>query len=268
MMENLKDSASIKENSSSLELDHNDFKASLNISNVNFKYPGEKIEAINNFRLQVSEGEFVALVGSSGAGKTTIVDLMLGVLTPQTGSITISGKPPIDSIQKWPGAVAYVPQDVTIINGSIRENIAMGFPETFEEDSRIWRILEIVDLKEFIESKVEGLNFQVGDRGGHLSGGQRQRLGIARSLYTQPKLLVLDEATSALDGESEERITQAFEILKKKTTLIVIAHRLSSVRKADRIIYLDGGKVIDEGGFDELRGRNLDFDSLAKSMGL
>lgn len=268
MMEKLKDSSSIIENSSSLELNHKDFNASLNISNVNFKYPGEKVQAIDNVQLQVDEGEFVALVGSSGAGKTTIVDLMLGVLTPQTGSIAISGIPPIDAIQKWPGAIAYVPQDVTIINGSIRNNIAMGFPETFEEDDRIWSILEVVDLKEFVKSKAEGLNFQVGDRGGLLSGGQRQRLGIARSLYTEPKLLVLDEATSALDGESEERITQAFEILKRKTTLIVIAHRLSSIRKADRIIYLESGKVIDEGGFDELRENNLAFDSLAKSMGL
>ena len=268
MMEDLKDSPTVIETSSNLNLDHKDFKASLNVSKVYFKYPGQKVNAIDDFQLQVSEGDFVALVGSSGAGKTTLVDLMLGVLTPQGGSITISGKPPIDAIQQWPGAIAYVPQDVTIINGSIRDNIAMGFPETYEEDSRIWKILQVVDLKEFVKSKTEGLNFQVGDRGSLLSGGQRQRLGIARSLYTEPKLLVLDEATSALDGESEERITTAFEILKRKTTLIVIAHRLSSVRKADRVVYVEGGKVIDEGKFDELRASNQAFDRLAKSMGL
>jgi ABC-type multidrug transport system fused ATPase/permease subunit len=268
MMEDLRNSSMINEEIPELNLDHKDFEASIDISNLYFKYPGELGYAIENFRLKVREGDFVAIVGLSGAGKSTIVDLLLGVLKPDDGSISISGKSPIAAIEKWPGAIAYVPQDVMVINGSIRENIAMGFPETTNQDGRIWEILKDVDLFEFVSSKKDGLNFQVGERGSLLSGGQRQRLGIARSLYTEPKLIVLDEATSSLDGESEEKISKSFEKLKSKATIIVIAHRLSSIRKADRIVYVESGKVLAEGTFDLLKAENQSFRDLASTMGL
>lgn len=268
MMEELKNASNIREEISNLNLHHENFEASLDISDVYFKYPGETSNAIENFHLKVQKGEFVAIVGLSGAGKSTIVDLLLGVLTPDRGNILISGVSPIKAIEKWPGAMAYVPQDVIVLNGSIRENIAMGFPKSTDEDERIWEILKVVDLFEFVSSKENGLDFQVGERGSLLSGGQRQRLGIARGLYTEPKLIVLDEATSSLDGESEERITKSFEILKEKATIIVIAHRLSSIRKADRIVYIDSGKILAVGTFDFLKDENQTFKELASTMGL
>jgi len=208
------------------------------------------------------------LVGPTGAGKTSAADVLLGVLNPDSGSVTISGVSPAEAVLKWPGAISYVPQDVVIANGTIKQNVCLGFNPDLVPESYVWDALAAAQLVEFVRSLPNGLNSEVGERGTKISGGQRQRLGIARALFTQPKLLVLDEATSALDGETEAAITSAIQNLKGKVTVIVIAHRLSTVRDADNVVYLDKGKVVSQGTFDQVRAVVPDFDRQAKLMGL
>jgi ABC-type multidrug transport system fused ATPase/permease subunit len=164
--------------------------------------------------------------------------------------------------------MAYVPQDVVIVNSTIRENITMGYEFGEAPEEAIWEALRLAQLDEFVNSLPEGVNSHVGDRGTKLSGGQRQRLGIARALLTKPKLLVLDEATSSLDGETEANISQALSSLQGEVTIILIAHRLSSVRTAEKVIYLNEGKVMCEGSFEFVRNSVPNFDKQAKLMGL
>jgi ABC-type multidrug transport system fused ATPase/permease subunit len=210
----------------------------------------------------------VAITGSSGAGKTTLVDLLLGVHIPTSGDIYISGLSPLDAFQKWPGATAYVPQDTVIVNGNIWENIALGFDYNPEHEKYINEALKLSNLEDYVQSLPEGLFTKVGDRGHKLSGGQRQRLGIARALFTKPKLLVLDEATSSLDAQTESDITEAIKSLKGKTTIIMIAHRLSSVRNADQVIFINNGMIESIGTFEEVRKKVPNFDKQANLMGL
>jgi ABC-type multidrug transport system fused ATPase/permease subunit len=161
-------------------------------------YPSKTIPAVDGVSLEINPGEIVAIVGSSGAGKTTLVDLLLGVLDADAGEVLISGLPPLECFSNWPGAVSYVPQDVLVSNGTIRENVAMGFPKIEATDELVWNALNIAQLDEFVRSLANGLDTPVGDRGTRISGGQRQRLGIARAMFTKPMMLVLDEATSSL----------------------------------------------------------------------
>jgi ABC-type multidrug transport system fused ATPase/permease subunit len=207
-------------------------------------------------------------VGPSGAGKTSVVDVLLGVLTESSGTVLISGKRPLETIAQWPGAIAYVPQDVAMSSGTIKENITLGFPENSDDNELITSALEMAQLASFVTSLPHGLDTQVGERGTKLSGGQRQRLGIARAMFTKPKLLVLDEATSALDGQTESDISSAILELKGKTTIVMIAHRLSTVRFADLVIYIDGGKITAKGTFEDVRSQVPDFEKQAQLMGL
>jgi ABC-type multidrug transport system fused ATPase/permease subunit len=254
--------------SDSLTIDHQGFKPVVRFSNVSFTYPSKITPAISNVDLEVNEGHFIAVVGSSGSGKTTLVDLMLGVLEPSDGMILISGENPVDAVSKWPGAISYVAQDVTIANGTIRENITLGYPSTAASDSLINETLKVSHLIEFVEKLDSGMHTNVGERGTLLSGGQRQRLGIARAMLTRPKLLVLDEATSSLDGVTEFDVSESLLFLRGTTTVIMIAHRLSTVRKADLVVYLHEGRVVARGSFDEVRNAVPDFDQQAKLMGI
>ena len=161
-----------------------------------------------------------------------------------------------------------MPQDVATTNGSVRENVALGFPENLATDDLVYSALRIANLEQVINEMPYGLDTEVGERGTKLSGGQRQRLGIARAVYTKPALLVLDEATSALDGETEIQITEAINKLKGSTTIIIIAHRLSTVREADLVVYMEQGKIVASGTFDELRSKVANFDNQARLMGL
>jgi ABC-type multidrug transport system fused ATPase/permease subunit len=247
---------------------HDGFIPSLNISNVSLTYPEKSEKALTNLTLQAGPGTVVALVGPSGAGKTTLVDVLLGVLKPDTGSVQISGVTPLEAISTWPGAIAYVPQDVLVANGSIRENIALGYPLSVATDELVNEALRIASLSEFISTLPEGLDTNLGERGAKISGGQRQRIGIARALFTKPKLLVLDEATSALDGSTEESISNDINKLKGSTTVVLIAHRLSTVRDADLVLYMEKGRVVAHGTFNEVRSSVPDFDRQAKLMGL
>ncbi len=244
------------------------FVPELAIENVSYHYPNANQDAINQVTLEVLPGTIVAIAGSSGAGKSTLVDVLLGNLEPQKGKVKISGLLPSEVISKWPGAIAYVPQDTLIFEGSIRENISVGYPLHEATDERIEASLRTAQLLDFVKSLPEGADTFVGDRGNLLSGGQRQRLGIARALFTKPKLLVLDEATSALDGKTEHEFTLALDAIKATTTVILIAHRLSSIKHSDKVIYLENGKLISEGNFEFVRSSVPNFDTQANLMGL
>jgi ABC-type multidrug transport system fused ATPase/permease subunit len=250
------------------EFDHSGFHPEIRIEDVAFSYPGSDKKALDHINLEIESGSIVALVGPSGGGKTTLVDVLLGILKPDFGDVLVSKLSPIDAINQSPGAISYVPQDVSIIDGSIRENVAMGFPLDVATDERVNRAIQIAGLTDFVNSLPRGLDTQVGENGAKISGGQRQRLGIARAMFTEPKLLVLDEATSALDGETESKIAESILGLKGKVTVIMIAHRLSTVRDADQVIYMSNGLVLAVGTFEEVRSRIPDFDKQAKLMGL
>ena len=247
---------------------HEGFSSEISIENVSLIYPNKIVPAIANVTIAIPAGTSVAFVGPSGAGKTTIIDILLGVLIPDSGSVLVSGLPPLLAVAKWPGAVSYVPQDVVIAAGTIRENIALGYPMVEATDELVNSALKVAHLDEFVASLPDGIDTQVGERGARISGGQRQRLGIARAMFTRPHLLVLDEATSSLDGETEASISEAIHALRGSTTVVIIAHRLSTVRNADQVVYLSDGKVLATGTFEEVRKAVPDFDHQAKIMGL
>lgn len=251
-----------------LKFDHQGFEADISLENVTLTYPGKTKPAIERISIEIQSGQVVAFVGPSGAGKTSIVDLILGVLEPDSGVARIQSIAPLDAIRKWPGAVGYVPQDVMISNGTILENVCLGYTASEVPQDEVWRALEVAQLADHVRSLPEGLLTLAGDRGAKLSGGQRQRLGIARAMFTKPKLLVLDEATSALDGSTEADITDAVHSLKGGVTIVMIAHRLSTVRESDVIHYLADGKLIKSGSFDELKNSIPEFAHQAQLMGL
>ena len=251
-----------------LHRSHDGFTPELSATNLSFSYPRSEMQAITGISFSIPSGKSVAIVGSSGAGKTTLVDLILGVIHPDQGDIIISGMPPLFAINKWPGAISYVPQDVVIISGTIRQNVALGYPLSVATDERVTEALKFANLDIFALQLPKGIDAEVGERGTQLSGGQRQRLGIARALFTKPSLLILDEATSALDAETEEEITSALQTLNGSTTVITIAHRLSTVESADIVMYLDEGKLFAIGTFEQVRKIVPNFDRQAKLMGL
>jgi len=268
LIDSLKDTPKVKEFTDDLIVDHKGFKSNIEVDSISLKYPNQDSPALIDLSLNVSEGTSLAIVGPSGAGKTSLVDIILGVLPCDTGSIKISGKEPLVAIEEWPGAISYVPQDVTISNGTIRSNVSLGYPIELALDEIIWSALEIAQLASFVRNLPNKLDTPVGEYGTKLSGGQRQRLGIARAMFTKPKLLVLDEATSSLDGQTESDVSGAIKNLKGTVTVIMIAHRLSTVRGADQVVYMAHGKILARGTFEEVRGLVPDFDSQAQLMGL
>jgi ABC-type multidrug transport system fused ATPase/permease subunit len=245
-----------------------DFVADLIVDSVSLTYSDAAEPALIGASLVAPTGTSVALVGSTGAGKSTLADVILGVLEPDSGSVTISGLSPRAAIDKWPGAISYVPQAVALVAGSVRENVALGMPHDSIDDELVWDALRRAHLDDFLVESRDGLETMIGERGFRLSGGQRQRLGIARALYTRPKLLVLDEATSALDAETEQAIIKTLQELEGEVTTITVAHRLATVRFADQVLYLENGRVSARGKFDEVRAQVTDFDRQASLLGL
>ena len=247
---------------------HKGFEPKLDIVNIKFIYSDAIIDTIHDVSLKTNPGQFIAFVGPSGGGKSTLIDLILGLLTPASGSITISDLAPIDAIKKWPGSIGYVPQDVFVENSTVKENICLGFNPDSVSDELVWEALQMADLSEFVKGLEGQLSYQISDAGKNLSGGQRQRLGIARALLTKPKIVIFDEATSALDAETENRVSESILKLAGDCTVIFIAHRLSVIRSADMIYYIDKGKIVNRGTFEELRKLNADFNNQANFMGI
>jgi ABC-type multidrug transport system fused ATPase/permease subunit len=248
--------------------DYPGYLPTFKVSNVCFQYPGSVSRAISDVSFEISEGSVTSIVGESGSGKSTLADLLLGILIPDQGEILLSGKQVQESIELWPGATAYVPQEVALIHGTIRDNVTLGFESDHTSDSDIFQALELAQLGDFARSLPQGIDTMIGERGTRLSGGQRQRLGIARALFTKPKLIILDEATSSLDGSTEADISEAIQKLRGSVTVVIIAHRLSTVKESDQLLYLSEGKLVSQGSFDHIRGQVSDFDKQASLMGL
>jgi len=247
---------------------HGDFVPSVEVKDASVTYLDASEPALDSISMSVAPGTSVALVGSTGAGKSTLTDIILGVLEPDEGDVLISGVPPREAIERWPGAISYVPQQVALVFGSVRDNVALGLPTEAVDDNLVWEALERARVANFLRESREGLDTMIGERGVRLSGGQRQRLGIARALYTRPLLLVLDEATSALDAETEQAIVSTLNDLEGEVTTITVAHRLATVRRADQLLYLRKGQIESRGTFEVVRSAVPDFDRQASLLGL
>ena len=246
--------------SNNIDIRHDGFEPSVEIEDVSFRYPKSSVAALSHISLRISEGAFIAIVGPSGAGKTTLVDILLGILTPTDGTIKISGVQPVKAFAKWPGAVSYVPQDVLLAKGSIAANVSLGYPIETVNQNLVMDALEISQMSSFVESLPLGADTPIGERGNKISGGQRQRIGIARAVFTKPRLLVLDEATSSLDGETEADVTDALMKLKGSATIIMIAHRLTTIKNADTVIYMEAGEIVAAGTFEEMKSLVPNFE--------
>lgn len=221
-----------------------DFQDTISFDNVSFKYDGTEKWILDNINLSISKNQSIAIIGASGAGKSTLVDVLLGLLKPDEGHVCVDGKDIHDNISGWNHMLGYIPQSIYLMDDTIRNNIAFGIPEEKISDEKIKKAIEQAQLTDFIRDLEKGIDTEIGDRGVRISGGQRQRIGIARALYNDPQILVFDEATSALDNETEEDLMIAINGLKGTRTMIIIAHRLHTIKDCDQIYLVENGKVI------------------------
>lgn len=247
---------------------NSEFNASISMHNVSFKYSVENQAVISGFNLEIYPGEYVAIVGPSGAGKSTLVDLIIGVITPDTGTILLSDMRPEEAVKIWPGKISYVPQQTFLTEGTLQENVAFGESATRFNSESFATAIRLAQLEELATNGEDLRNISVIENGRNLSGGQRQRIGIARAMYTNPQLLIMDEATSSLDAQTESFISSALQTLKGTTTIINVAHRLSSIMAADKVIYLERGKMPVIGNFNDVRKSVPNFDIQANLLGI
>ncbi|MDO8605770.1 MAG: ABC transporter ATP-binding protein [Phaeospirillum sp.] len=240
-------------------------EAAICLDDVHYRYPGSSADTLTGISVSIAHGQAVGLVGSSGAGKSTLVDVILGLLTATAGRVLVNGQPARHPAMAL--GVGYVPQHVAVLDDSIRRNVAFGLDDHVIDEPAVWRALGQAQLEEVVRAMPDGLDSRLGERGARLSGGQRQRIGIARALYGDPAILILDEATSALDSETEQAVVGAIDSLRGSKTLVIIAHRLSTVRHCDRLLFLADGAVADSGTFAELELRVPLFRAMVeKSM--
>lgn len=223
---------------------HFDIYSDIKVQNITFCYPTGTDAVLDNISLTIPYKKSVALIGSSGSGKTTLADVILGILIPQEGRIIVEDINVLEHLESWHEKIGYIPQTIYLTDDTIRHNIAFGVDENCIDDECVYDVLEKAQLLEFVSQLPDGINSLVGDRGVRLSGGQRQRIGIARALYTKPQLLILDEATSALDNETETAVMEAIDSLQGSCTMIIIAHRMSTIRNCDYIYEIGNGKAI------------------------
>jgi len=216
----------------------------IKISNISFKYPNTNEYVLKDIDFDIPIGKSTAFIGPSGAGKTTMADIILGILKPESGKILINNKNIYDNSLQWSKKLGYIPQTIYLSDDSIRNNVAFGIERNKIDDNAVWNALEQAQLKEFVEKQKNKLDTLIGERGVRLSGGQRQRIGIARALYSNPEILVLDEATSSLDTETEQAVMEAIDRLHGKKTLIIIAHRLSTIENCDLVYKIENKKAI------------------------
>jgi ABC-type multidrug transport system fused ATPase/permease subunit len=268
LIDELQGSPVFQPNTSKPDFDYADFIPEVELTNLSYSYPGNSKSVIRNVTLRTSPGMVTAIVGPSGSGKSTLLDLILGILSPTSGTVKISSLTPQDAIKKWPGAISYVPQVVNLTDTSLFGNVTRGFDEEFFSKEQVQQAIEFAQLGNLSEELLLSGDGNLGFSGSRLSGGQRQRVGIAHAMVTNPRILVLDEATSALDGETEEAIKQSIDLIRGRTSILIVAHRLSTVRDADQVIYLRDGEIAASGTFEEVRKEIPDFDRQAELMGL
>jgi ATP-binding cassette subfamily C protein len=235
------------------------FEKAIRLSKITYLYPETDRPALRDIHLTIHKGESVAFVGSTGSGKSTLVNIILGLLQPQTGTVEVDGVDIHQNLRGWLDHVGYIPQTIVLLDTTIRRNVAFGLPDDAIDDTQLWTVLEAAQLADYVRSLPEGLDTVVGERGVRLSGGQRQRVGLARALYPNPDVLIMDEATSALDNETENHVMQALEALKGDRTIIMIAHRLSTIRGCDCLFFLKDGRIKAHGTYDELCTLHGDF---------
>lgn len=240
------------------------FSGDIRFDQVSFRFPDSDTAVLRDISTVITSGTTVAFVGGSGAGKSTLLDLLLGLLEPTYGTVTSGGRNIYSDIAAWHSQIGVVPQDVFVLDDSVRANIAYGLTDIEIDDARLNEAIERAQLTGIIDQLPNGLDTHLGERGVRLSGGQRQRIGIARALYRRPEILVLDEATSALDNMTERKITETIESLSGDMTIVIVAHRLSTVKNADRVVYMSQGRIETEGTFSEVERLNPEFARLVE----
>ena len=244
LQEGMRTDAMLAERKANSQVEKLKLENQIELAHISFHYPDSDKFIFKDATMVVPKGKSVGIIGASGAGKSTIVDVLLGLLHAQTGEITCDGVNIFKNYESWLAQIGYIPQSIYLIDESIRNNVAFGIDEDCIDDQRIWEVLEEAQLKEFVEELPEGLDTSIGDRGVRLSGGQRQRIGIARALYNDPEILVFDEATSALDNDTEAAVMEAVNSFHGRKTMIIIAHRLNTIEKCDMIYKVENARLI------------------------
>ena len=236
----------LQEESEAYKGKSSEFAHALELKDISYIYPGTQKQILDGVSLTISKGQMVGFIGESGSGKSTLIDVILGLLQPVSGQILVDGKDVVGNLRGWQAQIGYVPQSIFLTDDTLRRNVAFGLSDAEIDDAAVERALRAAQLEKFVEGLPDGVNTTVGERGVRLSGGQRQRIGIARALYHDPAVLVLDEATSALDSETEAQFMQAVDSLHGQKTILIVAHRLSTIEKCDRVYRMAQGKIISE----------------------
>ena len=243
-------------------------KTDIVLRDIFYRYRTAPDVILHNINIRIQKGQVIGFVGRTGAGKSTLIDILLGLLVPTSGQIEIDGVPVVPGPKMWNERIGYVPQSIFLMDDTLRRNIALGVPDEDIDERQISKVIEIARLDDVVAALPAGLDSEIGERGIRLSGGQRQRIGIARALYSNPEILVLDEATSALDNSTERDIVDAIETLAGQKTILVIAHRLETVRRCAMIFYLENGTIKESGSFDFLVNNCPSFQKMVMQAGM